>query len=94
MERNVGINQQYGAGAANLGQKRIGAPLSSVGKTRPSLGGADAGFTPINVLNTYTQEWVIKAKITKKYTMRTWNNAKGTGTLLNMDLVDRSQTQI
>jgi replication factor A1 len=42
------------------------------------------------VLNTYTQEWVIKAKITKKYPMRTWNNAKGSGTLLNMDLVDRS----
>lgn len=48
----------------------------------------DAQFTPIEVLNTYVTDWTIKAKVIRK-TIRTWNNAKGNGTLMNIDLMDK-----
>ena len=49
---------------------------------------------PVSCLNTFTQDWVIKVKITKKYEIRNWNNAKGQGCLLNLDLMDKENTQI
>jgi replication factor A1 len=45
-------------------------------------------------LNTFTQDWIIKVKLMKKYPMKTWNNAKGEGTLFTMDLMDRENTSI
>lgn len=54
----------------------------------------DRMYMPVSCLNTFTQDWVIKVKINKKYDLKTWNNAKGTGTLLNLDLMDKESTQI
>ncbi len=44
--------------------------------------------TPIKVLTNNVLDWVIKARITKKYERKTWSNAKGQGYLLNIDLID------
>lgn len=51
-------------------------------------------YMPIKHLNSYTKDWKIKARVTKKAPIRCWNNAKGTGKLLNIDLVDREGTGI
>ena len=45
-------------------------------------------YTPIAALTTNSQDWIIKARVTKKYDKRTWSNAKGKGYLMNIDLID------
>ena len=37
---------------------------------------------------------MIKARVSKKYDRRSWNNARGTGYLLNIDLIDAFGSQI
>lgn len=48
---------------------------------------------PLSCMNTFAQDWVIKCKVTKK-NMRNWSNARGNGTMLNVDLIDKTGTQI
>lgn len=45
---------------------------------------------PISSLSPYQNKWVIKARVTFKSPMRTWNNAKGEGKLFSMDLMDET----
>lgn len=49
---------------------------------------------PIKALNQFSTDWVIKARLVKKSEMRTWKNARGEGTILNVDIVDREGTLI
>lgn len=51
-------------------------------------------FTPIKALTTFVNDWIIKARVTKKYERRTWNNARGKGYLMNIDLIDAFGSQI
>ena len=39
-------------------------------------------------------DWIIKARITKKFPVRTYHNKNGSGKLLNFELIDRHGTQI
>lgn len=57
---------------------------------RPSLSGRDH-FMPVVCLNSFTLDWVIKVKVTRKYALKTWNNARGQGVLLNVELMDSSR---
>lgn len=57
-------------------------------------GDADAGFIPVACLNTFTQDWAIKVRVTKKHPKRDWKNDRGQGTLLSIDLLDRGDCQI
>lgn len=89
------------AASTNLNQRRVLPPSmngynNASEKKRPSLSGRDddAGFMPVSCLNTFTQDWVIKVKVTKKYELKHWNNARGSGVLLNVDLMDKSKDQI
>ena len=54
---------------------------------------SDECYTPIKVLNTYTNDWKIKARITKK-NKRSWQNMKGSGVIMTVDMVDTEGTQI
>lgn len=54
----------------------------------------DGGFIPISCLNTFSQDWAIKARVSKKYPVRHWNNARGQGSLFKIDLIDRGDSQI
>jgi len=45
---------------------------------------------PIMSLSPYQNNWVIKARVTSKSSVRTWSNAKGEGKLFSVDLVDES----
>lgn len=45
---------------------------------------------PISSLSPYQNKWVIKARVTAKSAMRSWNNSKGEGKLFSFDLMDES----
>lgn len=46
-------------------------------------------YTPIRMLNNFSTDWRIRARVTKKGDKKQWKNAKGEGVLLNADLIDR-----
>lgn len=56
----------------------------------------DAGLNviPISALNPYMNKWAFKARITNKSEIRSWSNAKGSGTLFSIDLLDAQGTEI
>ena len=45
-------------------------------------------YTPIKSLNTFISDWKVKARVTKKLPKKTWKNAKGSGVILNIELID------
>ena len=51
-------------------------------------------YTPIAALSCNTHDWIIKARVTKKYDRKSWSNSRGNGYLLNVDLIDQFGTQI
>lgn len=51
-------------------------------------------FMPVKVLNQFSSDWRIKVRVTKKYDVKRWNNARGNGELFNVDMVDQEGTQI
>eukprot|EP00347_Sterkiella_histriomuscorum_P012018 403370207 len=51
-------------------------------------------YTPIRMLNNFTKDWKIKARVIQKGQKKEWRNAKGEGVLLNADLIDHEGTQI
>lgn len=51
-------------------------------------------YTPIKSLNTFLFDWKIKARITKKHAKRQWKNAKGMGSILNIEMIDGKGDQI
>jgi hypothetical protein len=48
----------------------------------------DARFTPISALTCHSTDWIIKARISKKYPRRNWQNQRGVGYLMSIDLID------
>jgi len=66
-------------------------PRTSVLSSRPSVGAGGGGmYTPIDSITPYQNKWQIKARVTSKSDIRTWNNAKGSGKLFSLDLMDES----
>lgn len=51
-------------------------------------------YMPIRALNSFSNDWKIKARITKRGELRSWNNQKSKGQLLGIDLVDKDGTAI
>ncbi|XP_066303050.1 replication protein A 70 kDa DNA-binding subunit-like isoform X1 [Branchiostoma lanceolatum] len=72
---------QGGSGASFYGRSNVAASPGTPGRGKP---------TPIAGLNPYQNRWTIRARVTNKGTIRTWNNARGEGKLFSMDLVDES----
>ena len=35
-----------------------------------------------------SRDWTIRARVSKKYPIKSWNNARGKGHLLNFELID------
>lgn len=51
-------------------------------------------YLPLKLLTLSTYEWKIKARVLRKYEKKEWDNEKGKGKLLNIELVDKNGTQI
>ncbi|XP_053208275.1 replication protein A 70 kDa DNA-binding subunit-like [Panonychus citri] len=45
---------------------------------------------PINQITPYQNKWAIRGRVTNKGTLKSWNNAKGEGTLFSFNLQDES----
>merc|ERR1719350_1149849 len=63
---------------------------TSVMQPRPATGGSGPVCTPIASITPYQNKWTIKARVTSKGDIRTWNKSTGSGKLFSMDLMDES----
>jgi len=79
----------------NLGQKRVEVKndRNSIEQNYQSTA-EEEQCLPVIALNTFNQNWKIKVKLTKKYPVRNYQNQKGSGKILNIDLVDKEGTEI
>jgi len=57
---------------------------------RLSVGKSGIVAIPIASITPYQNKWTIKARVTSKGDMRTWNKPSGSGKLFSMDLMDES----
>eukprot|EP01031_Cornospumella_fuschlensis_P025575 gene25575-30881_t len=62
--------------------------------SKPVMRSENMQIVPISAINPYSNKWTIKARITTKSERRTWSNAKGQGTLFNIDLLDSAGGEI
>jgi replication factor A1 len=70
---------------------QVNTPRSSV--LQPRSAGPSAGAplcTPIASITPYQNKWTMKARVTSKGDIRTWNKPSGSGKLFSMDLMDES----
>ena len=49
---------------------------------------SDFQYTPIKSLNAFMFDWKIKARVTKKFEIKPWKNAKSEGHVMNVELID------
>lgn len=73
------------------------APVAPVQQQRGAIVRNDrdeSNIIPISALNPYNSRWTIKARITAKTPIRTWNNAKGSGKVMSIDLLDDQDGEI
>ncbi|CAI2360853.1 unnamed protein product [Moneuplotes crassus] len=54
----------------------------------------DDAYTPIKTVSPLNSDWIIKARVSKKNKVKEWSNSRGSGKLLNIELIDRHGTQI
>ena len=67
---------------------RVTAPVQTM-----ALSGTQ-DITPISALNTFNNDWTIKCRVTKVCPPFNWKNARGEGTLMNIELIDAKGDQI
>lgn len=65
------------------------APMA-FGGVSTSVAPPVANVHPISSLTPYQNRWTIRARVTNKTPIRTWNNSRGEGKLFSMDLLDES----
>ena len=52
-------------------------------------------YTPVKALNIYSRDdWIIKVRVVKKGELRNWQNDRGEGQVLSLDLIDKDDTLI
>lgn len=70
---------------------------SAVNNSKPVMrmdSGISENIVPIAAINPYSSRCTIKARVTLKSDMRHWSNAKGTGSLFSVDLLDAQGGEI
>lgn len=51
-------------------------------------------FTPLKVLNPFILDWRVKVRVTRKSPIREWQNERGEGKILAINLIDCDGTQM
>lgn len=51
-------------------------------------------YMPIKALTTLNDDWIIKARVTQKGAIKSWNNDRGNGKLFNINLIDGYNDEI
>jgi replication factor A1 len=67
---------------------------TNLNQSRTRMSSIQEMYTPIRVLNQFSTDWKIRARVTKKGEEKQWRNNKGEGVLMNIDLIDKEGTQI
>ena len=67
---------------------------NDLNRSRTRLSSISDPYTPIKVLNQFSTDWKLRARVTKKDEPRQWRNAKGEGYLMNVEIIDKDGTQI
>eukprot|EP00088_Acartia_fossae_P046737 TRINITY_DN5054_c0_g2_i1.p1 TRINITY_DN5054_c0_g2~~TRINITY_DN5054_c0_g2_i1.p1 ORF type:complete len:620 (+),score=202.71 TRINITY_DN5054_c0_g2_i1:71-1930(+) len=87
---NVGLNKRPASGFGGP-EPKVPATNRSVLSAKPNLdSGSSHLVAPIASISPYQNKWTIKARVTSKSDIRTWNKASGSGKLFSMDLMDES----
>ena len=72
-----------------MGDSVPGGISKPIGKENTKPQGNTGRYVAVQTLTPYMNKWTIKARcISKDQTMRSWNNAKGTGTLFGFVVAD------
>ncbi len=83
---------------AQYGSSSSSASSAPSGATSYGGGGAGGGKRrithPINSINPYSGDFVIKARVSARGPMRTWNKGTSSGNLFSVDLVDQEGGEI
>jgi len=91
---NVGAvkRNMAGGGLGALPAKMPATNRSVLSSHSSSLSSSNGGHvvSPISSITPYQNKWTIKARVTGKSDIRTWNKASGSGKLFSMDLMDES----
>ena len=74
-----------GATGSIVTASRIAPARAATGVTRD-----DSQYLALRVLSPYVNHWTVKVRVTKKGTLRTYQNARGAGKLLSFDVIDRA----
>jgi replication factor A1 len=84
------VSSMYGTSAVPA-QSAYGGQMNRQPVVRSE---AAPNIIPIAALNPYMNKWAFKARITSKSDVRSWNNARGSGTLFSIDMLDAQGTEI
>lgn len=84
--------QQSNAGTTNVGSRALsnGTSATLPKSNGVSSSGGNIQTHPIASLSPYQNRWTIKARVTNKTPIREWSNARSTGKLFSVDLLDES----
>lgn len=81
------------SGAGFYGNKPAQQPAqqqSLPSRTGPSSSAGQGNIYPIEALSPYAHKWTIKARVSNKSEIRTWQKQSGEGKLFSVNLLDES----
>jgi replication factor A1 len=88
------LQQQNNNATSNFQQQKPGTKYESKSYSGPIARASEHKIHPVQALNPFLQNWMIKVRVTNKSDIRHWSNAKGEGSLFSCDLLDEHGTEI
>ena len=91
---NMQVKSPINGQPQRMDQQRTMAGGSNYHQKEEKIDVANDEYCPLALLNNMINDWVIRVKVAKKYPIRNYQNARGSGSILNIDLIDKNMTQI